>query len=96
MSLFLCLSGISLGRCCQKRFAKSGGFRGKIKREDDHIGGAVYRKGVQTFCTLWHHINRFFKKSKLKECYREFQIIVLMRDSFLKGDIFIVIISFFC
>ena len=39
MSLFLCLSSISLGRYCRKGLAKSGGFTKNIKREDSHKGG---------------------------------------------------------
>ena len=56
MSLYLYLSGISLGRYCQKSPAKRGGFGKKIKRVDGHIVGVVYRKGggggVQTFHIL--------------------------------------------
>ena len=36
--LFLCLSGISLGRYCRKSLAKSG-FGKNIKRGDGHKGG---------------------------------------------------------
>ena len=39
MSLFLCLSSISLGRYCRKGLAKSGGFTKNIKRGDSHKGG---------------------------------------------------------
>ena len=39
MKLFLCSSGISLGRYCQKILTKSWGFREKIKRRDSHIVG---------------------------------------------------------
>ena len=53
MKLFLCSSGISLRRYCQKILTKSGGFRKKLKRRDGHIGGGggggvcVYRKGIK-------------------------------------------------
>ena len=52
MSLFLGLYGISLGRYSQKSLAKSGGFGKKDKKGDGHIKAAVYRRGIQTFCTL--------------------------------------------
>ena len=39
MSLFLCLSDISLGRHCWKRLSKSGGLEKVKKRGDGHIGG---------------------------------------------------------
>ena len=44
MKLFLCSSGILLGQYCQKILTKSGGFRKKIRRRDDHTvgGGGVY------------------------------------------------------
>ena len=41
MSLFLCLSGISLGRYCRKSLAKSGAFRKNIKRGRE--GGWSYK-----------------------------------------------------
>ena len=44
MSLFLCLSGISVGQYYRKSLAKSWGFRNNMKREDDHKKGSVYRK----------------------------------------------------
>ena len=51
MRLFLCSSGISLGRYCQKILTKSKGFGKKIKRRDCHIvGGGVwgaYRRGIK-------------------------------------------------
>ena len=50
MKLIL-LSCISLGRYCWKSLVKSEGFRKNIKREDGHIRGVVYKRGVQTFCT---------------------------------------------
>ena len=40
MSLFLCLSGISLGRYCREGLAKSWGFRKNIKRVNYDIGGS--------------------------------------------------------
>ena len=48
IGLFLCLSGISFGRYCQKSVVKSQGFGKKIKRGDAHIGRNVYRKGGST------------------------------------------------
>ena len=48
MSLFLCLSGISLGWYCWKGLAKIGEFRKIVK-----MGGIVYRVRVQFLCTLW-------------------------------------------
>ena len=53
MKLFLCSSGISLGRYCKKILTKSRGFRKKIKRRDGHIVGSgsgvedVYRRGIK-------------------------------------------------
>ena len=42
MNLFLCLPDISLGRCCQKSFVRSGGFGKKIKkRGNGHIQVAI-------------------------------------------------------
>ena len=66
MKLFLCSSGISLGRYCQKILTKSGGFRKKLKRRDGHIvgdwgeagGGGVYRKGIRTSA---HYALKCFK-----------------------------------
>ena len=49
MSLFLCFSGISLVRYCQKSLARSGGFRKKITGGGGGGGmtiqGVVYRRG---------------------------------------------------
>ena len=47
MSLFLCLSGISMGQSLAKR-----GGSENIKRGYGHIGGIVYRRRVQPSCTL--------------------------------------------
>ena len=55
MSLFLCLSGISLGRYCQKSSAKIGEFGKKIKREGwpyRVVRGLSVEGGFQTFSTL--------------------------------------------
>ena len=47
MKLFMCLSGFSLERYCQKILTKSRGFRKKIKRKDGHLvgGGGVSIEG---------------------------------------------------
>ena len=39
MRLFLHLSSILLGRYCRKNFAKSGGFRKKIKKGYGYVRG---------------------------------------------------------
>ena len=43
MSLFLCFSGISLVRYCQKSLARSGGFRKKIIEGGGGGGGWPYK-----------------------------------------------------
>ena len=43
MSLFLCFSGISLVRYCQKSLARSGGFRKKIIEGGEGGGGWPYK-----------------------------------------------------
>ena len=54
MNLFLCLSGISLERYCQKSLAKSGGFGKKDKKGRLPCRGMyLWKGGVQTFCSLW-------------------------------------------
>ena len=45
MSLFLCLSAVSLGQYCQKSLAKSGGFGKNIKRGDGHAGRLSIEEG---------------------------------------------------
>ena len=44
MSLFLCLSGISLGRYCRKSLAKSRGFGKKYEKGGWSYRGVVYRR----------------------------------------------------
>ena len=55
MSLFLCLPRVLLTQYCQK-MSKVGGSEQTNKLEDGHKGGGgrgiIYRRGVQTFCTL--------------------------------------------
>ena len=46
MKLFLCSSGISLGRDCQKILTKRGGFRKKLKRRLAGGGGGGGGGGV--------------------------------------------------
>ena len=47
MSLFLCLSGVSLGQSCQKR--GKGCSEKKMKSGNVHIGGLSVEWRVQTF-----------------------------------------------
>ena len=47
MSLFLCLSAVSLGQYCQKSLAKSRGFGKNIKRGDGHAGRLSIEEGFK-------------------------------------------------
>ena len=51
MSLFLCLSGVSLGQSCQKR--GKGCSEKKMKSGNGHIGGLSVEWRVQTFSAQW-------------------------------------------
>ena len=63
MSLFLRLSGISLGQYYRKSLAKSGGFVKKIRGGDGYVGGGLsFERGVQIFitlCSVKHMIGTF-------------------------------------
>ena len=52
MSLFLCLSGNSLGNIVEKVLPKVGGSKKDKKRGGGATFGKYLKKGVQTFCTL--------------------------------------------
>ena len=58
MSLFLCLSGISLGRYCRKSLAKNGGF-GKIT-----VGMAI--NGEKGFKSSAHYNIEKLKRGTLE------------------------------
>ena len=49
MSLFLCLSDISMGRYCQESLAKSGRFGKDTKRGDGYAGDSPIEGGFKPF-----------------------------------------------
>ena len=66
LSLFLCLSCISLGGYCQEIVVKSRGFEKKIKRGDGYIGRLPNEGGsnllLTTFVCFFSSIGQIFSK----------------------------------
>ena len=62
LSLFLCLSCISLGQYCQKKDVKSVGLKKKIwKGDNGHIPSAQTFSTIWVFSKFWHGVRNPYK-----------------------------------